>query len=258
MPLISKPIPALNGGVSQQPDNLRFRTQCETLENGYPSIADGLQKRPPTEHHGNLVGPNSYWASGHDPAIHFVNRDLTERYILGINSQDTTGGLRCRVWDALGVTAGDVDEKNVQISRSAFDYLDSTKATDYRFQTIGDVTFLINRTKIPAMKTKLTGTQTPQALVFVRQTLASTQDEEVVVKFNGNETAEISETDASTKTLADNIYAALTGTDTNQGAVTFDTAFNKVLQSSHNMEVGDGVRFTNSGTDWAKYEGVTL
>ena len=254
MPLISKSIPALNGGVSQQPASLRFRTQCETLENGYPSITDGLQQRPPTEHSGNLVGPNTYWASGHAPAVHFINRDLTEKYILGINSQDTTGGLRCRVWDALGVTAGNVDEKNVQISRSAFNYLDSTAAADYRFQTIGDVTFIINRTKVPAMKAKVTDTQTPQALLFVRQTLASSTDEKVVISWDGNKTGEINDDVASTKTLAANIYAELRGDDINEGTVTFDTAFNRVLQSSHDLVVGDAIRFTNSGTGWAKYE----
>lgn len=54
MALVSKSISNLIGGVSQQPDAIRFDNQCDAQDNAYPSVLDGLTKRPPTEHVGNL------------------------------------------------------------------------------------------------------------------------------------------------------------------------------------------------------------
>ena len=47
MSLLNIPIPNLLNGVSQQPANLRFPTQCEIQENAYSSIVEGMGKRPP-------------------------------------------------------------------------------------------------------------------------------------------------------------------------------------------------------------------
>lgn len=50
MPLISKTITGMYGGVSQQPPALRLDNQCEDMENCFPTLVDGVYKRPPTEH----------------------------------------------------------------------------------------------------------------------------------------------------------------------------------------------------------------
>lgn len=49
MALVSKNIPNLINGVSQQPPALRLSSQGETQENGFSDVVDGLKKRPPTE-----------------------------------------------------------------------------------------------------------------------------------------------------------------------------------------------------------------
>ena len=49
MALVSKNIPNLINGVSQQPSALRLASQGEVQENGFSDIVDGLKKRPPTE-----------------------------------------------------------------------------------------------------------------------------------------------------------------------------------------------------------------
>jgi hypothetical protein len=59
MPLVSRPIPSLLNGVSQQPPSLRQASQCEQLVNALPSLAEGLQKRPPTYHVAD-VSPANY------------------------------------------------------------------------------------------------------------------------------------------------------------------------------------------------------
>ena len=49
MALVSKSIPNLINGVSQQPPTLRLESQGEEQENGLSDVVDGLKKRPPTE-----------------------------------------------------------------------------------------------------------------------------------------------------------------------------------------------------------------
>lgn len=48
MPLVSQSIHSFKGGVSQQPDIIRFPDQVTELVNGFPNEVEGLQKRPPT------------------------------------------------------------------------------------------------------------------------------------------------------------------------------------------------------------------
>jgi len=57
MPLVNRTISNLFGGVSQQPAGIRLDNQCEEMINAYPSITDGLVKRPPTELISNLSEP---------------------------------------------------------------------------------------------------------------------------------------------------------------------------------------------------------
>jgi len=49
MALVSKSIPNLINGVSQQPAALRLESQAEVQENGFSDVVDGLKKRPPTK-----------------------------------------------------------------------------------------------------------------------------------------------------------------------------------------------------------------
>lgn len=50
MPILSQTIANLINGVSQQPDPARLPSQVELQENAFGSVADGLFKRPCTEH----------------------------------------------------------------------------------------------------------------------------------------------------------------------------------------------------------------
>ena len=54
MGLVSSSIPNLLNGVSQQPAPLRQPTQAEIQENALSDVADGLKKRPNTDHTGNF------------------------------------------------------------------------------------------------------------------------------------------------------------------------------------------------------------
>ena len=63
MALVSKSIPNLINGISQQPPALRLETQGEVQENGLSDVVDGLKKRPPTQFLKKLVRTNSNWTA---------------------------------------------------------------------------------------------------------------------------------------------------------------------------------------------------
>lgn len=81
--LISKPIPALYGGVSQQPDTLRSDIQLREMVNCWPTIVDGIGKRAPRQHIAKIA--DSILA---DAYIHIINRDVDERYVVVITNGD--------------------------------------------------------------------------------------------------------------------------------------------------------------------------
>ena len=141
MPLISQSISSFKGGVSQQPDIIRFPDQVEELINGFPSEVEGLQKRPPTKHIARLGD------SLGDARVryHVINRDETEQYILEMRS----GSLR--VWDLEG------NPKSVTIAEDS-SYLNVSDPLDnFRAITIADYTFILNNSVV----TKMTGALTP-------------------------------------------------------------------------------------------------
>lgn len=73
MPLKNTVISNLFGGVSQQPAGIRLDNQCEELINAYPSIEDGLVKRPPTELIANLTAFVGYPEPPADPDLNTGN-----------------------------------------------------------------------------------------------------------------------------------------------------------------------------------------
>ena len=44
MPLVSQSVPSFKGGVSQQPDIIRFPDQVTELINGFPNEVGGLKR----------------------------------------------------------------------------------------------------------------------------------------------------------------------------------------------------------------------
>tara|TARA_R100000353_G_scaffold175968_1_gene148042 strand:+ start:1917 stop:2822 length:906 start_codon:yes stop_codon:yes gene_type:complete len=78
MPLITKAVPNLIQGVSQQSDKQRLEGQGREQENAMSSVVEGLRKRPQTEHLAQLletaISSNSF--------IHFINRSESEKYVV--------------------------------------------------------------------------------------------------------------------------------------------------------------------------------
>ena len=151
MGLISTTIPNLVNGVSQQPYALRLASQCEQLVNAYPSVVEGLRKRPGSRYLGTLPA-----VSG-DPFLHVINRDTTEKYVVAVVNGDL------KVFDLLG------DEKTVSFPNGKA-YLNTGSAMqDLQFMTVADYTFVVNKTVTVRASAAKFPTRPYEALVWVKQ-----------------------------------------------------------------------------------------
>ena len=156
MSLISIQVPNLIQGVSQQPPQMRLPSQLSEQVNAYPSLTDGLTKRPPSSHVAKLSS-----STATPSFIHFINRDSSERYVVWI----TATALRVFTLDGV--------EKNVYTTLTgdtAFTlptYLASPG--NLRAVTIADYTFLLNRNQTTAMTTATSAAAAKEALVTVIQ-----------------------------------------------------------------------------------------
>ena len=135
MPLVASPIPNLVGGMTQQPASMRLNTMCEYMENCWPSVVSGLQKRPPSRHVKDLGVSLSAGAVGH-----LIERDPTYRYIVVVEN----GNLR-----VINLDTGALQSVTFP---NGTGYLNAVSPTDtFRFVTVGDDTFILNRNITTAM-----------------------------------------------------------------------------------------------------------
>ena len=142
MPAVNQRIPNFLGGVSQQPDKIKFPGQLRVCDNAVPDVTFGLKKRPPAEFVGNLTNANS---SGH---WYEILRDGDEKYLVQITPANT-GSLPIRIWDV-----ADGTEKSLTNSSgdSIFSYL-AGATQPYSVQTIQDYTLIANPQKVVAAGT---------------------------------------------------------------------------------------------------------
>ena len=129
MAAVNQRIQNFLGGVSQQPDFIKFPGQLRKCDNAYPDVTFGLSKRPPGEFVAQLSGAaaGGQWFE--------IIRDSDEKYI----GQITTSGIK--VWNlATGVA---------QTVSGSMSYL-SGATQPYGLQTIGDYTLITNPQKTVA------------------------------------------------------------------------------------------------------------
>lgn len=139
MSLINTTIPGLYGGVSQQTPELRHKTQVTEMINVYPTIIGGVQKRPPstTAYNDNTFPQDSF--------IYAYDRGAgNEQYIICIN-----GSSQYRIFDII---------TNTWItSWTTHSYLaipvGNTARNSFALSTVGDTTFIVNKTKTCSMGT---------------------------------------------------------------------------------------------------------
>lgn len=134
MPLVSQSVPSFKGGVSQQPDIIRFPDQVTELINGFPNEVEGLQKRPPTIHVKRVADR----VDTSKKKYHVINRDEDEQYILQLGSGEF------QVFDLNGNARNcsfETDEDR--------QYIIANKPKEsLRAVTVADYTFVLNTEKV--------------------------------------------------------------------------------------------------------------
>ena len=145
MATVNQRIPNFLGGVSQQPDKIKFPGQLRVCDNAVPDITFGLKKRPPAEFVGTLSNANT---SGH---WYEILRDGDEKYIVQI-TPSLTGSMPIRVWDLADGTEKSLTNSN---GDSIFSYLSGATAP-YSVTTIQDYTLIANPNKTVAESSSTT------------------------------------------------------------------------------------------------------
>lgn len=128
MALISQSVKNLKGGISQQPDILRYPEQGAVQVNGWSSETEGLQKRPPLVFTKSLGTHNVLGAA---PMIHMINRDEYEQYYV--------------VFTGTGVKVFDLAGNQKTVTGSTAYANTSNPREDLRCVTVADYTFIVNR-----------------------------------------------------------------------------------------------------------------
>ena len=189
MPLLSRTISNLIGGVSQQPEVLRLENQATTQENGFSGVVEGLKKRPPTNYVAKISSSsltNAY--------IHTINRDTSERYIVVI----TDGAIK--VYDIDGT------EKTVVSQTNATNYLaSSTPRSEFKCLTVNDYTYIINTNKTVAMDAATSTGQVEQAIYQVTQGVNSTKYSITI----DSTTYDFTSSNSDTEAIRDGVFSAI-------------------------------------------------
>jgi hypothetical protein len=145
MSLVSRSIPGLFGGVSQQIPAMRHPTHCEEQLNGLATLVDGLYKRPGTEHIKllDLTGPNGASVQGSNGAAfaHVIDKGSAGKYKLIL----VNGNLML-----YSLTTGAV--QTVAFPSGKTYLVTSDPENDFRCVTVADYTFVVNKSKTVAMK----------------------------------------------------------------------------------------------------------
>jgi hypothetical protein len=137
MGLINQTIPGLYNGVSQQPDELRLDTQVTEMINCYPTLVQGTQKRAPT------VTKSTDNTVPVDAFVHIYDRGAgDEQYIIVVKDG------QYKVYDENGTMA------QTWVVNSYLDLPSGSNANEsFSAVTVGDTTFIVNKTKTVAMDT---------------------------------------------------------------------------------------------------------
>ena len=247
MTSITQKINSVNGGISQQPDELKVPGQVVSAKNVFPDVTHGLQKRPGSKLIDSLSNgaKNSYttgkWFSYY--------RDETEQYIGQVIRRNghADDGL-IRMW-----RCSDGQEMDVNGNTGALTtYLQHSTDDDIQTLTLNDTTFINNRTKPTAMATTVEAVQPNQAFVQLKQIKYASQYSLDIF----NNTAAVNRTTLTTATklgisytLGTNVNNVRTEGTCNSVGTELFTVNTSDATSYISAVDKDGNNFTNRGTN---------
>ncbi len=214
MALYSKTITGLINGVSRQPFQMRLESQGQEQINCVSSVSKGVTRRPGLKQLKHYAPPSAPGITDH---WHWIDRSLTERYLVHVEENDTD----IRVIDLL---TGSV------ASPSGADSYINADDGDLRFLTIGDVTYILNTTKVPAMDTTRSTNPKAFAYVWVKAAIASC-DYKIQLKRTGSSAVELSWTSPAAGTSASTTATVTTAiaAEADPGTFTVSAAASSLL-----------------------------
>ncbi len=257
--LLSQSIGSLINGISEQPANLRQESQAEAQVNCTSDVAKGVRRRFPFEH----VAPNSAQTDltsqlGSLPTdgyfTHIIDLGAGKRFVLFI--EDGT----LHVFDLANGNEIAVDEKDLGATTLALEdiaYLDTTAgglaARDtFEAITIGDTTFIVNKTISTALDTSPSaGTRPNEFLLFIKQPTGVVQLANTVsLTIGALAVVEGSHANSSRK-ITDALLTALTGGEVTAvgSGVYSEWTFTRVGDNVIHGEQDSGTLVQTSATD---------
>ena len=152
MAAISQKLANLVGGVSQQPDTVKYSNQLRVCDNYYPDFTLGLAKRPGLQAKGKLANAVA------DGTWFHIFRDDKEKYIFQFSK---AGALK--VWDA---NSGLQQTVNA-VAAEATTYAVHDSFDDLATLQINDYIFILNRTKTVAQGATASSSYNPFGFVNI-------------------------------------------------------------------------------------------
>ena len=191
MAAISQRIANLIGGISQQPDTIKYSNQLRVCDNYYPDTASGLLKRPGL---GGIATLPNVVADG---TWFMVFRDDSERYAIQFSK---AGALK--IWSA----NNGIQQTVNAVAAEATTYATHTDATDLAVLQINDYIFVLNRNITVAQGSVSSAAQTPYAFVSI-DTIAYSST--YIITLDGVDFTYATPTNGSTQLNVTDIVTAL-------------------------------------------------
>jgi hypothetical protein len=196
MAAVSQKLANLVGGVSQQPDTVKFSNQLRTCDNYYPDFTSGLAKRPGLQAKGKL-------ANAVDDGTWFhIFRDDKEKYIFQFSK---AGALK--VWDA---NSGLQQTVNA-VAAEATTYAVHDSFDDLATLQINDYTFVLNRTKTVAQGATSSASYNPFGFVNINTVAFNTDYKITIDGIDFTHSTPTSGTNNSVETIRTALVAAING-----------------------------------------------
>lgn len=202
--LVNRNINTMNGGVSQQPEELRFDNQVESMENFMVTVSQGLRRRNPLELLSTFNGTFSDNIKTHS----YDRGDDKEKYAMFLDDN----GIH--IFDEEG------NEKTVVVvdDNPLVDWIGTNWRRDVEFLTVGDTTWLLNKSIKVEMKEDKTETlfNRNNAFYWLKRSFNDGQDKGYTyyLTINGITFSDNSiDTDSSSKSLSDKLNQRYTTVD---------------------------------------------
>ena len=182
MATITQTIPSYNGGISQQPDELKVPGQVKDALNVLPDLTHGLLKRPG----GRLVaslsdnGTAALNSNINGKWFHYY-RDENEQYIGQVNRSGDINMWCCTdIYDTGGTkrhSAGDsiAVQYDSGTSSALTTYLTHTDDADIQTLTLNDFTYIANRTITTAMSSTVEPVRPKEAYIELKKVAYASQ-----------------------------------------------------------------------------------